>query len=162
MREEKPCHRPYSKELYEISYLMSSSKRTFLVAQLVKNPPAMQETPVRFPGWEDPLDKGKATHSSILAWRSMDCIVHGVTKSQAWLSNFHFTSLHTFFAERYFQNLRNYSSGKCYPNLHDCLLFPLFMVFTVYYSVKSSFVVCAALFYILSYMWMICEVNTLF
>ena len=40
-----------------------------LVAQLVKNPPAMQETWVRFLGWEDPLEKGKATHSSILAWR---------------------------------------------------------------------------------------------
>ena len=38
-------------------------------AQLVKNPPAMQETPVRFLGPEDPLEKGKATHSSILAWR---------------------------------------------------------------------------------------------
>ena len=37
--------------------------------QLVKNPPAMQETPVRFLGWEDPLEKEKATHSSILAWR---------------------------------------------------------------------------------------------
>ena len=40
-----------------------------LVAQLVKNPPATQETPVRFPGQEDLLEKGKATHSSILAWR---------------------------------------------------------------------------------------------
>ena len=40
-----------------------------LVAQLVKNPPAMQETRVRSLGWEDPLEKGKATHSSILAWR---------------------------------------------------------------------------------------------
>ena len=38
-----------------------------LIAQLVKNPPAMQETPVQFLGWEDPLEKGKATHSSILA-----------------------------------------------------------------------------------------------
>ena len=36
-------------------------------AQLVKNLPAMQETPVRFPGWEDPLEKGKSTHSSTLA-----------------------------------------------------------------------------------------------
>ena len=36
---------------------------------LVKNPPAMQETWVRSLGWEDPLEKGKATHSSILAWR---------------------------------------------------------------------------------------------
>ena len=39
------------------------------VAQLIKNPPAMWETWVRSLGWEDPLEKGKATHSSILAWR---------------------------------------------------------------------------------------------
>ena len=38
-------------------------------AQMVKNPPAMQETWVQPLGWEDPLEKGKATHSSILAWR---------------------------------------------------------------------------------------------
>ena len=43
---------------------------TSLVAQLVKNPPAMQETWVQSLGWEDPLEKGKAAHSSILAWRS--------------------------------------------------------------------------------------------
>ena len=42
---------------------------TFLVAQLVKNLPAMQETWVRSLGWEDPLEKGIATHSSVLAWR---------------------------------------------------------------------------------------------
>ena len=43
---------------------------TSLVAQLVKNPPAMQETPVPFLGWEDPLEKGKATHFpfSLLFW----------------------------------------------------------------------------------------------
>ena len=40
-----------------------------LVAQLVKNPPAMQETWVQSLGWEDPMEKGKATHSSILAQR---------------------------------------------------------------------------------------------
>ena len=40
-----------------------------LVAQLVKNLPAMRETWVRSLGWEDPLEEGKATHSSILAWR---------------------------------------------------------------------------------------------
>ena len=40
-----------------------------LVAQLVKNPPAMWETWICTLGWEDPLEKGKATHSSILAWR---------------------------------------------------------------------------------------------
>ena len=37
------------------------------MAQLVKNPPAKQETLVQFLGWEDPLEKGKAIHSSILA-----------------------------------------------------------------------------------------------
>ena len=42
---------------------------TSLVAQLVKNPPAMQETPVQFLGREDPLEKEMATHSSVLAWR---------------------------------------------------------------------------------------------
>ena len=41
----------------------------FLVAQMVKNMPAMWETWVQSLGWEDPLEKGMATHSSILAWR---------------------------------------------------------------------------------------------
>ena len=63
----------------QISYPLQDSWAS-LVAQLVKNPPAMWETWVRSLGWEDPLEKGKATHSSILE-NSMDCIVHGVTKS---------------------------------------------------------------------------------
>ena len=45
------------------------SKLYALMTQRVKNPPAMRETWVRSLGWEDPLEKGKATHSSILAWR---------------------------------------------------------------------------------------------
>ena len=40
-----------------------------LVAQSVKNPPTVQETWVQSPGWKDPLEEGKATHSSILSWR---------------------------------------------------------------------------------------------
>ena len=40
-----------------------------MVAQTVKNPPVMQETWVQSLGWEDPLEEGLATHSSILAWR---------------------------------------------------------------------------------------------
>ena len=40
-----------------------------MVAQTVKNLPAMQETRIQSPGGEDPLEKGMATHSSILAWR---------------------------------------------------------------------------------------------
>ena len=47
---------------YPIQYSWASH-----VAQLVKNLPAMQETWVRFLGWKDPLGKGKATHSSVLA-----------------------------------------------------------------------------------------------
>ena len=48
---------------------MYSPQKASLIVQLVKNPPAMQETLIQFLGWEDPLEKGKATHSSILAWR---------------------------------------------------------------------------------------------
>ena len=60
----------------------------FLVAQVVKNLSAMRETWVRSLGWEDPLEEGMATHSSILAWRiPLDrgtwwATVHGVAKSQ--------------------------------------------------------------------------------
>ena len=64
-----------------------------LVAQMVKNPPAVQETWVQSPAWEDPLEEGMATHSSILAWRiPMDSrawwtTVRGVPKSQTRLSD---------------------------------------------------------------------------
>ena len=54
---------------YPLQYSWAS-----LVAQLVKNLPAMWETWVQPLGWEDLLEKGKATHSSILAWR-IPCIV---------------------------------------------------------------------------------------
>ena len=49
--------------------LHADGNMTSLVVQLVKNQPSMWETWVLFLGWEDPLEKGKATHSSILAWR---------------------------------------------------------------------------------------------
>ena len=39
------------------------------LSQMIKNLPAMQETQVQSPSWEDPLEKGMATHSSIFAWR---------------------------------------------------------------------------------------------
>ena len=58
-----------------------------LVAQMVKNPPAMRETWVQSLGWKDPLEVGMATHFSILAWRiPMDrgawrATVYGVSKS---------------------------------------------------------------------------------
>ena len=69
---------------YPLQYLWVS-----LMAQTVKNPSAMQETWVQSLGWEDLLEDGMATHSSILAWRiPMDrgtwwATVHGVAKSWA-------------------------------------------------------------------------------
>ena len=69
---------------YPLQYSWAS-----LVAQLVKNLPAVLEGWVQSLGWEDPLEKGKATHSSGLK-NSMDWTVHGVTKGRTWLSNFHF------------------------------------------------------------------------
>ena len=67
--------------------------RVSLVAQLLTNPLAVQETWVQTLGLEDPLEEGMATHPSILAWRiPMDrgawrATVHGVTKSQTRLSS---------------------------------------------------------------------------
>ena len=60
-----------------------------LVAQMVKNLPAVKETLVRFLGWEDSLEKGKATHSSILAWR-IPWTDHGDAKTQTRIDDSHF------------------------------------------------------------------------
>ena len=75
--------------VHQLSHLFSRGS-------VVKNLPAIQETLVQSLGQEDPLEKGMATHSSILAWRipwtqETARLVHGVTKSQIQLSNFHFT-----------------------------------------------------------------------
>ena len=65
----------------------------YLVAQMVKNLPAMRETCVQSLDWENPLEEGMATHSIFLTWRiPMDrgawrATVHGVTKSQTQLSD---------------------------------------------------------------------------
>ena len=48
---------------------MGTLSGTSLVAQLIKNLPAVQETQIQSLGWEDPLEKEMATHSSILAWK---------------------------------------------------------------------------------------------
>ena len=47
----------------------SEASRASLVAKMVKNPPAIQETRVQFVGWEDPLETEMTTHSHIFAWR---------------------------------------------------------------------------------------------
>ena len=60
---------------YPLQYSWAS-----LVVQLIKNLPAMWETWVQSMGWEDPVEKGKDTNSSMLAW--MDCIVHGILQAR--------------------------------------------------------------------------------
>ena len=73
---------------YPLQYSWAS-----LMAQMVKNPPAVWDTWVQSLRWEDPLEEGMATHSSILAWRipmdreAWQTIVHGVAKSQTQLSD---------------------------------------------------------------------------
>ena len=87
------CRRPWfdswvgkilwRRDSYTLQYSWAS-----LVAQMIKNLPAMRETWVQSLGWEDPREEGVATHSSILVWRiSMDrgvwqITVHGVAKSR--------------------------------------------------------------------------------
>ena len=56
----------HDRATFTFQHFVSSS----LVAQLIKNPPVMRETWVQSLGWEDPQEKGMATHSSILAWRT--------------------------------------------------------------------------------------------
>ena len=67
------------------------------MAQMVKNLPAMQEIQVHSLGWDDSLEEGMATHSSILPWRipltEEPGGLHGVAKSQTRLSDFHITLL---------------------------------------------------------------------
>ena len=72
---------------HQFQFLFLKPGKAYLVTQMVKNLPAMQETWVRSLGWEDSLEEGMATHSSILAWKiPMDrgawwATVHGVAKS---------------------------------------------------------------------------------
>ena len=63
----------------------------FLVAQMVKNPPAMRETWVQSLGWDDPLEEGMATHSSILAWRIL-------MDRGAWCTTVHGAQVDTYIA----------------------------------------------------------------
>ena len=83
----------FLKKMYTHTHTHTHTHILFLVARTVKSLPAMQETCVRSLGWEDPLEEGMATHSSILAWRIpmergvWQATVHGVTKSQTRLSD---------------------------------------------------------------------------
>ena len=59
----------YDSENLDSKFWYLHLEKASLVAQVVKDPPAMWETWVPSLVWEDPLEKGRATHSSILAWR---------------------------------------------------------------------------------------------
>ena len=84
---------PVSAALVGEFFTTSTTFRTSLVAQTVKNLPAMQDTQVQSLGWEDTLEKGMASHSSIVSWRiQMDkgawwATVPALTKSQTQLSS---------------------------------------------------------------------------
>ena len=72
---------------YPLQYTWAS-----LVSQLVKNLPAVWETSVWSLSWEDSLEKGTATHFSILAWRiPWNVIVHGVAKRHDWVTELNWT-----------------------------------------------------------------------
>ena len=81
---------------------------------MVKNLPAKWETWVRSLDWEDPLEKGKATHSSILAWRiPWTVVVHEVTKNWTRLSDFLF----------------HFSLSDCYDKVYGYFLSNQFFFF---------------------------------
>ena len=84
------------------------------MAQLVKNLPAMWETWVRSLGWEDPLEKGKATHSSILAWRIPRTIGSQSTGSQRVGQDFQLCSraLPDHFAQLNLTSVRNLGTSR--------------------------------------------------
>ena len=81
----------------EMEYLFLMYVRASLVAQLIKNPPAMRETLISIPGLGRSAGEGNGYPLQYYGLEnSMDCIVHGVAKSQTWLSNFHFDFLSSF------------------------------------------------------------------
>ena len=124
------------------------------MAQRAKNPPAVWNTWVRSLGWEDPLEEGMATHSSILAWRiAMDrgawrAAVHGVAKNRTWLSDSTHTSTHLLITELLcylFSHQGGLLGPPCLssvtaPNPHQTMSFSSSMVFSwPYYLAYWSF-----------------------
>ena len=95
----RPCPKPWPHPHHPRGQKHKNLCFTGMVAQMVKNPPAVQETRVQSLGWEDPLEKRMATHSSILAWRTPrteepgGLRVCGFAKSRTRLSNNTFTAI---------------------------------------------------------------------
>ena len=128
---------PHSTVLYCIFKKLQVCGKLVLVAQLVKNLPAMQDTWVRSLGWEDPLEKGMAGYPLQYSGleNSTDVIVHGVTKSWTeWLSpctkqihQHHFynsiCSLHVSVSHSViFQTFPLYITDNCYSDQWSLML----------------------------------------
>ena len=100
---------------FDISYTHNQAS---LLAQMVKNLPAMWETWVLSLGWENPLEEVMASYSNILAWRipmdrgAWQTTVHGVTKSQSWLSTKHKASQIYYLTVLWVISLTQFSSGQ--------------------------------------------------
>ena len=94
-------------------YYNRCSKNTLgsLVARMVKNLSAVQETWVWFLGWEDPLEKGMACLENPMDRGAWLATVHGVAKSQTWLSNFTFTFKHVEYGA--LSGLNTVNQDKC-------------------------------------------------
>ena len=136
-----------------LSILVSS--RASPLAQRLKRLPGMRETRVRSLGWEDPLEKEMATHSSTLAWRIPwrekpgRLLVHGVAKSWTWLGNFTFLFLsrymprsgiagsHCGFIPSILRNLHTVFHSGCI-NLHSTNSVSAFLFSTL----SAAFIVC--------------------
>ena len=107
------------------------------MAERVKNPPAIRESWVQSLGWEDPLEKGTATHCSILAWRipwteEPGRLVYGVTKSRMRLSEFHFHFLSLIILDNRLcpcictypeadNKFKDLELGPCFPVYYLCI-----------------------------------------
>ena len=115
------CLLPPNPEGRDTISLWVSRVRASLIAQLVKNPPPVQETLVQFLGQAYPLEKGKATHSRVRAWRLPWTTVHGVAKSQTRLSGFHFDFSRVSWAWG-FGGCRMAYAQYCSLNSYICLL----------------------------------------
>ena len=107
---------------YPLQYSWAS-----LVAHLVKNLPAMQETWVWSLFWEDPLEKWKGHPLQYSGLEnSMECIVHGIAKGRTWLSDFDFTSLFKRWSPNSLANKRlpSLPSVYVYSGVVSCYLSP--------------------------------------
>ena len=97
--------------------------RASLVAQLVKNLPAMWETWVRSPGGEDPLEKEMATHSSIVAWRIPG--TGSLVGCHLWARNESDTTERLHFLSFFVSALGGHGEGDGTPLQHSCLENPM-------------------------------------